>query len=171
MTRKEASLLLSKYFRRYPKVVELNYYLSTGIIRRIDHFTDSDNKAYNPSIKELNRVFGYISKLLYVWEFQDHIRAKEEEAREASARKAYLEWEKEQNKALRANKTYLWRVKEEAIKAKIRHSNEAMLVNILSKHYTSNDITIERKWSIDDIVKNAVVPIPEDMWAVINRYK
>ena len=60
MKRKDIILILSKYFGRYPTIVEINYFECTGQVKRVQDFTEEEHAAYNPSPRILEQAYKFI---------------------------------------------------------------------------------------------------------------
>ena len=76
MKRKDIILILSKYFGRYPTVVEINYFERTGQVKQTGNFTPEEHVVYNPSPKVLEQTHKYIMELVYMWQNRNKIKTK-----------------------------------------------------------------------------------------------
>lgn len=166
MKRKDIILILSKYFGRYPTVVEINYFEKTGQVKKVEHFSQEEHIVYNPSQYELKKAFDSISHMLYIWYYVDKIKAKLERERikeardkriEARDKEMYKRWEASKIKSLMQSKAYVSNrgtpASERALKKQIVADNKRRVRNILKFH------------EINDVA------IPEEMWGVIVKYK
>ena len=166
MKRKDIILILSKYFGRYPTLVEINYFEITEQVKKVEHFTKEEHILYNPSPRILEKAYKFISKLLYIWAYRDKIRDHiereniKEQRRdriEARNKELYKREEEAKIKRLIQSKFYLSNrgtpASERALKKHILARNKAMIKDVLNKH------------DIDGVA------IPEEMWDVIIKYK
>lgn len=167
MKRKDIILMLSKYFGRYPTIVEVNYFMATDRIKKVQYFTAEEHERYNPERSKLQKAYKTICNMMYVWWNKDKIKAKlerEERARITSeriaTRDAELNRRKEEyyiRKAREGAGMYISkRAKnsaEVAIRKRIATSNQRMVRDILRFHIETN------------------TAIPEEMWDVIIKYK
>ena len=165
-TKKDKILILSRYFGRYPTVVEVYYFEVTGQVKEVKHFTKEEHALYNPSPRVLGKVYKYISGLLYVWAYRDKIRAYLEREKIKEARNARIEarekelhkrWEEAKIKRLIQSKTYISNrctpTSERALKRQTTIDNKRRIKDVLNYHTETG------------------IAIPEEMWGVIGKYR
>ena len=161
ITRRDMVLVLASYFNRFPTLVEVNYTQITSKIKKFTDFTEEEKALYAPDRYKLKKAWHMAIKFLYVYYIQEKIRKtieyrsgiEKRQQERAERSKAKVEIAKKKAHSLGFKPYDISELNNTQVETFNFKRNKSMIKNVLAYHARTD------------------IPIPEEMWGVINKYK